>query len=156
MRHYGCWVRPSHWVVVAVVVVGVVALATIGWFYIVAPRLTTPVRADLLAPGDCVRTSETDVLPPEVKRVTCDGPHYGEVFAIVRAPDTGEYPGEEALERLGEGCSGKLFDYAPNIPEGPTFRLALGIPGAQAWSEGSRSVVCVAMAKNERWGSIRS
>lgn len=148
--------RPSHWVIVAVVVAGIGALAMIGWFYIVKPRMTTTVRADLLQLGDCVRTRESDVLPHEVKRVDCDGPHHGEVFAIVRAPDAQEYPGEETLRRIGDQCSGKFFDYAPNIPEGPTFRLAIGYPSAQAWSEGSRSVVCVAMAKHERWGSIRS
>ncbi|WP_202931498.1 septum formation family protein [Mycobacterium neumannii] len=148
--------RPSNWVIVAVVVIGIGALAAIGWFYIVEPRMTTTVRADLLRLGDCVRTRESDVLPQEVKRVDCDGPHYGEVFAILRAPDAPEYPGEDALRRIGDQCSGKFFDYAPNIPEGPTFRLAIGYPSAQAWSEGARSVVCVAMAKNERWGSIRS
>lgn len=142
--------------IVAVVVVGIGALALTGWFYIVKPRMTTIVRVDLLQLGDCVRTRESDVLPHEVKRVDCNGPHYGEVFAIVRAPDAQEYPGEQALRTIGDQCGGKFFDYAPNIPEGPTFRLAIGYPSAQAWSEGSRSVVCVAMAKNERWESIRS
>lgn len=147
--------RPRHWVIVAVVVVGICASGIVGWLVFFAPHTTTAVRADLLRPGDCLRSYETDVLPPVVNRVRCDGPHHGEVFAILPAPESQDYPGADALQRLGDKCGPKLFDYAPNIPEGPTFRLALGVPDAQAWSEGTRSVVCVAMSAHERWESFR-
>jgi Domain of unknown function (DUF4190) len=90
------------------------------------------VRATDLTTGDCVKDSYDGELPTWVKRVRCDRPHYGEVFAVLTPPDD---------------CGHRFFDYAPNSPEGPVFRVAV--------ANGDRSVVCVAMSKHERWSSLR-
>jgi hypothetical protein len=94
------------------------------------------VQAADLTTGDCVKDSYEDELPTWVKRVRCDRPHYGEVFAVLTQPDAN-----------AADCGSKFFEYAPNSPEGPVFRVA--------WANGDRSFVCVAMSKHERWSSVR-
>jgi hypothetical protein len=101
------------------------------------------VRPDALRVGDCVKDAYEDVLPEWVKRVRCDRPHFGEVFAVLTPP------------ARAEDCAPKFFDYAPNSPEGPTFRVAVAYPPADGWANGDRSVVCVAVSKHERWSSVR-
>jgi uncharacterized protein DUF4190 len=94
------------------------------------------VRAADLNTGDCVKDADEDQLPTWVKRVRCDRPHYGEVFAVLTQPDAS-----------AADCGSKFFDYAPNSPEGPVFRVA--------WANGEGSIICVAMSKHERWSSVR-
>jgi hypothetical protein len=92
---------------------------------------------------------------PNGKPVACDRAHFGEVFAILTLPDAPAYPGEQAMNALGDNCSPEFFNYAPNSPERPTFRVAVGYPAADAWATGDRSLVCVAVSRHERWLSIR-
>ena len=95
------------------------------------------VRAADLRPGDCVKDSYSDELPVWVKRVRCDRPHYGEVFAVLAQPGA-----------RADACGPEFFKYAPNSPEGPVFRVARANSG--------QSIVCVAMSKHERWSSLRN
>jgi Septum formation len=113
------------------------------------------VHATDLKTGDCVKDASESELPAWVKRVRCDRPHYGEVFAVLPLPDTTTYPGEEPLRARSVVCGPTFFDYAPNSPEGPTFRVAVAYPTADGWANGERSVVCVAMSQHERWSSLR-
>ncbi len=113
------------------------------------------VQATDLSTGDCIKDSAEGKLPTWVKRVRCDRPHYGEVFAVLALPDTTTYPGEEPLRARSDECGPSFFDYAPNSPEGPTFRVAVAYPTADGWANGERSVVCVAMSQHERWSSLR-
>jgi Domain of unknown function (DUF4190)/Septum formation len=113
------------------------------------------VQATDLSTGDCTKDSAEGKLPTWVKRVRCDRPHYGEVFAVLTLPDTTTYPGEEPLRSRSDECGPTFFDYAPNSPEGPTFRVAVAYPTADGWANGERSVVCVAISKHERWSSLR-
>ena len=94
------------------------------------------VRAADLNTGDCVKDAYDHRLPTWVKRVRCDRPHYGEVFAVLTQPDA-----------TAADCGSNFFDYAPNSPEGPVFRVA--------WANREGSIVCIAMSKHERWSSLR-
>ena len=113
------------------------------------------VRATDLNTGDCIKDSSESELPIRVKRVRCDRPHFGEVFAVEASPDGTPYPGDQPATARGDECGPKFFDYAPNSPEGPTFRVAVAYPTADAWANGDRSVVCVAISEHERWSSLR-
>jgi hypothetical protein len=115
----------------------------------------TSVQAVDLKTGDCVKDASESELPTWVKRVRCDRPHYGEVLAVLTLSDTPTYPGGEALRARSDECGPTFFDYAPNSPEGPTFRVAVAYPTADGWANGERSVVCVAMSQHERWSSLR-
>ncbi len=114
------------------------------------------VRAIDLKTGDCVKDTAEGELSTWVKRVRCDRPHYGEVFALQTLPDATTYPGEETLRARADECGPTFFDYAPNSPEGPTFRVAVAYPTADGWANGERSVVCVAISEHERWSSLRA
>src|SRR4029077_18265298 len=92
------------------------------------------VQATDLSTGDCIKDSAEGKLPTWVKRVRCDRPHYGEVFAVLTLPDTTTYPGEEPLRARSDECGPTFFDYAPNSPEGPTFRVAVAYPTADGWA----------------------
>ncbi len=94
------------------------------------------IEAADLATGDCVKDAYADQLPTWVARVRCDRPHYGEVFAVLTQPGA-----------TADGCGPKFFNYAPNSPEGPVFRIA--------WANGEKSVICVAVSKHERSSSLR-
>jgi len=113
------------------------------------------VQATDLKPGDCVKDTYNDQLPTWVSRVRCDRPHYGEVFAVLAQPDGSPYPGDEPPNAGGDTCGPKFFEYAPNPPDGPVFAVAVAYPTAQAWANGDRSIVCVAMSRHERWSSLR-
>ena len=131
-----------------------IAIITSVIAYGVSTRGKT-VQATDLTTGDCIKDAYERELPTSVKRVRCDRPHYGEVFAVVTPPDGAHYPGDQAAMARVDDCGSKLFECAPNAPEGPAFRVAVAYPTAQAWANGDRSVVCVAMSKHERWSSLR-
>lgn len=126
--------RTHKWTVAALVFGLLVLLAVIG--AVIAYRLSvrgTSVRAVDLKVGDCV-TERGQALPDRVTRGRCDRPHFGEVFAVV--------PGTDPA-----ACATEFFAYAPDIPDGPVFRVVT--------VAGQDSVVCVAMADHERWSSLR-
>jgi hypothetical protein len=121
---------------IAALIVSVVWIAAISSVVVYGLSiLGTSVRAADLRPGDCVKDSYPEQLPARVKRVRCDRPHYGEVFALI-PQDAG-----------ADACGSEFFEYAPNSPEGPVFRVAS--------ANGDRTLVCVAMSKHERWSSLR-
>ena len=113
------------------------------------------VRAIDLKTGDCVKDTAEGRLPTWVKRVRCDRPHFGEAFAVLTLPDATTYPGDQSLRARADECGPTFFDYAPNSPEGPTFRVAVAYPTADGWANGERSVVCVALSEHERCSSLR-
>jgi hypothetical protein len=134
-------IRRSHQrgrgLAVAALVISAVWIAIIA--SVIAYGVSTQgnsVRATDLGIGDCVKDAYDDQLPTWVKRVGCDRPHHGEVFAVLTQPNAS-----------AADCAAKFFDYAPNSPEGPVFRIA--------WANGDRFIVCVAMSKHERWSSLR-
>jgi Septum formation len=114
------------------------------------------VQAAELNTGDCIKDAYEGTLPTWVKRVRCDRPHYGEVFAVLTPPQGSPYPGDQPDMARAEACSAKFFQYAPNSPDGPLFAVAVAYSTAQAWAKGDRSVVCVAMSKHQRWSSLRA
>jgi hypothetical protein len=113
------------------------------------------VQATDLTTGDCIKDTYEVELPSWVRRVRCDRPHYGEVFAVETLPADAPYPGDQPAMAFGDQCGPKFFDYAPNSPEGPTFRTAVAYPTADGWANGERSIVCVAFSEHERWSSLR-
>jgi Septum formation len=143
--------------VIAAIILAIAGFAVVyGTYWVGMRRASVALQTHQLKVGDCIQEWwGGTVLPPVVERSRCDGPHFGEVFAILTVPDTQDYPGDEAMQRLGDNCGRKFFEYAPNIPDGPTFKVAIGYPRANAWSNGARSLVCAAISKGERWSSIR-
>ena len=133
-----------------------------GWIAIITSLIAygvsaqgKTVQATDLNTGDCIKDAYERELPMWVRRVRCDRPHFGEVFAVLTLPEASNYPGGAPRDARSDECGPKFFDYAPNSPEGPTFRVAVAYPTADRWANGDRSVVCVAISKHERWSSVR-
>jgi len=137
-----------------VISAGWIAIITSLIAYGVSAQGENVAAADLNT-GDCVKDASEGQLPTWVKRVRCDRPHYGEVFAVLTLPEATNYPGDEPLDARGDECGPKFFHYAPNPPEGPTFRVAVAYPPPDGWANGDRSLVCVAISRHERWSSVR-
>lgn len=115
----------------------------------------TSVQSAELHTGDCVKDTYGSRLPTWVSRVRCDRPHYGEVFAVLTRPAAAAHPGDQPTKALADDCGAKFFGYAPNSPEGPVFRVSVAYPSADAWANGDRAVVCVAISPHERSSSLR-
>lgn len=145
------WIR-DWWIAALVLLVFCGASVAGVIIYVRSNRVA--VRADDLRVGDCIKEAAENVLPDWVKTISCDRPHFGEVFAILTVPDASAYPGDQAFNAFGDKCGPEFFDYAQDAPEGPTFRVAVGYPTAEAWATGDRSLVCVATSKQERSASI--
>jgi hypothetical protein len=143
--------RLAFGVVAAVAVAG--GLAALGILYWRSSHVVA--RAETLPVGTCIRATADRILPEKVEVARCDRPHFGEVFAVLTVPDALVYPGEVALMAFGDNCGPEFLKYAPNSPEGPTFRVAVSYPSTTAWATGDRSFVCAAMSKHERWSSVR-
>lgn len=154
MRHYAWRVRRRDWAIVVLIVVGAGVAVVLSTYYIGMRRVAVRVATSQLRVGDCVKDKAGPVVPEWVMRARCDGPHFGEVFAILTLPDTQDYPRDEALKRFGDNCGQKLLEYAPHIGDGPTYSVAVGYPRAEAWATGDRTVVCVAMSKGQLWSPI--
>ena len=156
MRPYAWRVRPRDWVVAAVILIVAGVAVVFGTYWVGARRVAAVIPTQHLNVGDCIQEWWGGrVLPPVVKRARCDGPLFGEVFALLTVPETQNYPGEDRLKKFGDNCGRKFFEYAPDIPDGPTFAVAIGYPKPDAWANGHRSIVCAAISKGERWSSIR-
>lgn len=147
--------RANGWGI-AVVVAGIVAVAALVIVLLFAGQNAESADSARLKPGDCIEEPADRVLPDTVLTVPCDYPHFGEVYAVLTIPDQKAYPGADALDAMGSECGSKFWDYAPDAPDGPTFRIALAYPTTESWAAGDRSLVCVAMTKHERSSSLRS
>jgi hypothetical protein len=147
----------ATWTIVSLVVICAAALYFWSTYFNAGRTVSEAVPTQRLNVGHCVQEWYAGRFLPQVVETTqCNRPHFGEVFAVLAVPETQEYPGEEALKKFGSGCDRKLSDYAPNLPDGSTFEVAVGYPKAEAWRQGHRSVICVAQSHGERWAPLRA
>jgi hypothetical protein len=112
------------------------------------------VPASQLRVGDCIKDAPAESLPSWLKRVPCDLPHKGEVYAVLTMPDAPDHPGDAAMRRFGENCDPEFAKYAPTTPVGPTFGRHVFYPTAQSWQDGDRRVICIATTDVARSASL--
>jgi hypothetical protein len=112
------------------------------------------VHASDLRVGDCIKDPPGGFLPSWLKRVPCDLPHKGEVYAALTMPDAPDYPGDTAMQRFGDNCNPEFAKYAPTAPVGPTFGRHALYPTPESWQDGDRRVVCIATTNAARSASL--
>jgi hypothetical protein len=140
----------------------VAALAiSAAWVLLIASVIASAMRgngesvpASDLRVGDCIKDPPGAVLPSWSKRVPCDLPHKGEVYAVLTMPGTPDYPGDTAMQRFGDNCDAEFAKYAPTAPVGPTFGRHVLHPTPQSWQNGDRRVVCIATTDAARSASL--
>jgi hypothetical protein len=87
-----------------------------GWIAIITSLIAygvsaqgKTVQATDLNTGDCIKDAYERELPMSVRRVRCDRPHFGEVFAVLTLPEASNYratrPGTRAATSAGPSSS---------------------------------------------------
>ncbi|MER6994266.1 DUF4190 domain-containing protein [Streptomyces sp. NPDC000410] len=97
--------------------------------------------------GDCFDARGDGELAGEAVDVTvldCSKPHDGEVFATLRIPRDGDFPGDPDVQsEADERCFGMMDDYAQDTWLTDTLPVYYYVPTRQSWRQGDRAVVCV-------------
>ncbi len=100
--------------------------------------------ADSVKVGDCLGdVSEGEV--GDLQTVPCDSPKStGKVYAVFKL-DSGEWPGDDAVDkRAGDDCTSRY--QKAGSPSGKDAAIFYVRPTADSWQSGDRRVVCVAKA----------
>lgn len=142
--------RPTRaWVLVAAVVVVLAVLvagAAVALYHVTESDST---EASEVTVGDCLAEIPDSSRVLYVQTVTCDQPHKGEVFSVMRMPD-GDFPGEAAVLEYTDKCTPALRQYAPAAADDAAIRTLVLYPTADSWQRGDRTVTCIATSENSR------
>jgi hypothetical protein len=134
-----------------------------AWVFVIAAIIIAAivfddgsVQATDIKTGDCI--AETPADGANVRRlpkVSCDEPHEGEVYAMIRVSGS-TFPGQAALQNEYEQrCMSALEAYAPDAANDPGTSSFLLYPSQQTWDRGDREVACLAITRDKRTGSIK-
>ena len=109
-----------------------------------------------LSVGDCVEKSPADMEHVlELPKVPCGGAHEGEVYAKVPV-DSADLPETSQLQStFGDRCLPELNRYSPRAAADPDVEVAVLYPTQDTWAQGDRDVVCIAVTKGARSGSLK-
>lgn len=114
------------------------------------------VRATSIKTGDCIADTPADgANVTRLPKVSCDDPHEGEVYAMIRV--TGDtFPGQTAMQsEYEQRCVSELDSYAPDAANDPKISSFLLYPSRETWDAGDRDVACIAITNDKRTGSIK-
>jgi hypothetical protein len=106
------------------------------------PSIGEVISWSELEVGDCI-IAPTEEVFQELRRVPCDTPHDGEVFALQDHPEGG-FPGSDALATFAEETCTAAFGPWTGTPYGDQDLLTVGwlIPTEESWAAGDRLVQC--------------
>ncbi|CAN3126819.1 septum formation family protein [Mycobacterium sp. smrl_JER01] len=121
---------------------------------IVAAVTNDSVSATNVQLGDCLAEIPDGERVVNVRTVSCDEPHAGEVFAVLTLPD-GDFPGQAAVEAYHEECGPELHSYSQRSVTDDSVQLYVLYPTAETWADGDRAVTCIATFDAPRTGSIK-
>ena len=163
--------KGTRWAVGLAVSVAALAVGVLAWQYprlshSATPRITnTPVPATnvgyyQLQAGECLTgannlakiivSSITD-WPDSNQVVPCDEPHIAEVFGVDHSywnQDEG-FPGDGSLNKATMTfCNGAFQSYVGIISDDSIYGNDYLYPGADTWSQGDRTVLCIAYESN--------
>jgi len=114
------------------------------------------VQATNIKTGDCIAETPADgANVTRLPKVSCDEPHEGEVYAMIRVSgDT--FPGQAAMRReYQQRCLSALDAYAPDAANDPDISSFLLYPSQETWDQHDRDVACIAITHDKRTGSIK-
>lgn len=111
------------------------------------------ISAKDLEVGDCLAgATATTGGVRTFDKIDCDKPHNGEVFTIIKLPDTAKYPGRKFASGKGQrGCRARLRRQATaKAFADPQLNYIYVYPTAQSWAQDDREVTCIATFKKDR------
>jgi hypothetical protein len=95
-----------------------------------------------IAVGDCIVLPGEDVFY-DLRRVPCDTPHGGEIFAIIQHPGAA-LPDDEAFATFGDAACGPAFAAwtGTALEEQDVLEMWWFTPTSDSWATGDRTVQC--------------
>jgi hypothetical protein len=117
-----------------------------------SPGTSTKSAANMKV-GDCV-ADDLKGRVSDVKIVSCDKLHAGEVVAVLTMPD-GPLPGQPTMDTYQSKCADALAAYSSKSSEDPTIDLETLSPTSFDWSVGDHTMACIASLTPPRTGSIK-
>jgi hypothetical protein len=103
--------------------------------------------------GHCLsNATATTRLVTSFDTVDCDKPHDGEVFTIIKLPDTAKFPGKSVVSAKGQrGCSARLRrQLTAKAYRDRQLGYKFVYPTQQSWAQGDREISCLATFKKSR------
>lgn len=97
--------------------------------------------------GDCIADAPAFVGEgAEVRSISCDEPHGGEVLLVEDYPDDGDYPGDPAFQGfVSARCIAAFEDYTGrDFMTEDEMDLGWLQPSEEDWATGGRLIVCFA------------
>jgi hypothetical protein len=128
---------------------GIVALVVFLVLFDKGTVSATEVKA-----GDCLKELPASGLVITVDTAPCGEPHAGEIFSVMTMPD-GDFPGQFAIEEYQNKCAPELADYSPGAAEDADVGLFVLYPSEDSWSQGDRTVTCIATTDSPRTGALK-
>ncbi|MFV0460686.1 MAG: septum formation family protein [Actinomycetales bacterium] len=127
-----------------------------------APGTTTgggseQIDAYAIKVGDClVDPGQADTVTT-LTRVSCDQPHYVEIFAVFDLPQ-GSYPGDIEVQGLADGgCATRFEPFVGRSVDDSALSFRFLTPTEQTWATGDREVSCgVFDPKGDTAGSLKN
>lgn len=145
--------RSGRGMAIAGIVLAAVWTVGIAVFLVLAANSDRVTATDVKV-GDCLAEIPDGERVLTVKKISCEEPHAGEVFAVLMMPD-GDFPGQAEVEAYHERCSPELVAYSPQSMLDESVQLYVLYPTAETWDNGDRAVTCIATLDPPRTGSIR-
>jgi hypothetical protein len=133
--------RKTNWLAIAILVGIVVVLG--GGFWLFRDRLSGDVGE--LAVGDCIDEPAQTTSVTDVQHQPCNGPHDGEVFALLTDPGSGDYPGVDHFRTMAVAqCVPAAAAYLGITDFATRTDIDAGYfyPTSESWATGDRGVTC--------------
>ena len=112
------------------------------------------VSATQVKVGECIQDKPTGAQVKSMDRISCDQPHWGEVYAVLTIPD-GPYPGQTALDAYQNKCGPELAAYSSMATHNPAITTYVLQPTPDSWDKGDHTVTCIAETQDKRTASIK-
>ncbi|OFJ51791.1 hypothetical protein BEL07_21045 [Mycolicibacterium grossiae] len=140
--------------IIALVVVGVLAVVGIGVVAVLTFAFKDRVVATDVQVGSCITDVPTESRIMTLPTVDCAKPHGGEVYAVLNMPD-GDYPGAAAIDEWQNKCPEELATYSPDAMLDETVGVFVLYPTKETWDVGDRAVTCIATFDQPRTGTLK-
>lgn len=111
-----------------------------------APKYPShPVSVFHLRPGECLNPpGKVQAQVSELKVLSCDAPHTQQVYALLKAPGSDNYPGAQVLQKFANAkCLQHFAGFVGVAYQHSTLFYTYLLPSVRSWAAGDRTVTCL-------------
>jgi Septum formation len=93
--------------------------------------------------GDCLADFQDATQMSRVEAAPCSEPHSDEIYASGSLPESGDFPGAEAVESAAQDICLRHYQPFVGLPyEDSVLDIGYLTPTEDSWSDGDRAVLC--------------